>query len=241
MDTEKIGRIDVHCHLLPGVDDGCETLEESIACARTFVNNGYTHVFCTPHIWPSLPRNTVSNIRQWTRALQDELDRRLIPLRLLPGGEINLNPDYHKIDPGQVVTYAMAGRHVIFDLWADRLPPFFTPTVKWLQSLGLTVILAHPERMRAVQDEPILANYFEELGVLLQGNLQCFADAPGAATRVTAERFLAENRYFCLGTDCHGRSSLDNRLAGLANVMRIADDQTIDRLTRQNPAKLLPK
>ena len=49
------GRIDVHSHLLPGLDDGCVSLDESLACARRLVAEGYTHSFCTPHIWPNLP------------------------------------------------------------------------------------------------------------------------------------------------------------------------------------------
>jgi protein-tyrosine phosphatase len=239
-EENAFGRIDVHNHLIPGVDDGCRTLDDSVACARALVEAGYTHAFCTPHIWPSLPRNTIDNIRSWTRELQDEFDKRSVPLKLIPGGEINLNARYQNTPADRVVTYGMAGKYAIFDLWAETLPPHFEPAVKWLQSLGLTVILAHPERMRAVQEKPELADYFTELGLLMQGNLQCFADALGTATRVTAERFLKEDRYFVLGSDCHNRESLDVRLRGLKNAIRLAGDETIDRLTRENPRKLVP-
>jgi protein-tyrosine phosphatase len=138
-----------------------------------------------------------------------------------------------------VVTYGGNRRFAIFDLWADRLPPHFEPSVRWLQSLGLTVILAHPERMRAVQDDPGLADCFVELGLLLQGNLQCFADPPHADTRRTAERFLAEDRYFCLGSDTHGPASLDVRLHGLATVIERFGKDAADRLTIDNPRRLL--
>jgi protein-tyrosine phosphatase len=137
------------------------------------------------------------------------------------------------------VSYGMQSRFVIFDLWADRLPPHFEPSVKWFQSLGLTVILAHPERMRAVQDEPEIADYFAGLGLLLQGNLQCFGDPVGSDTRVTAERFLREDRYFCLGSDCHNPQSMPVRLTGLRNAIRLAGGRTVDRLTIDNPRKLL--
>lgn len=233
------GRIDVHCHLLPGVDDGCESVDEAVACARAFVQAGYSHVCCTPHIWPSLPRNTLANIRAWTANLQLELDRRLVPLKLHAGGEINLTPQYLKTDPERVVTYAGRRKYVIFDLWADRLPDHFEPSVRWFQSMGLQPILAHPERMRAVQDDPGLAEYFADIGLLLQGNLQCFGDPPHADTRRTAERFLAEDRYFCLGSDCHGPATLGIRLTGLENATALAGIETIRRLTVENPAKLL--
>jgi protein-tyrosine phosphatase len=236
------GRIDTHSHLIPGVDDGCDTYAESVECARRMVEVGYTHCFCTPHVWPSLPRNTPRNIPGWTQRLQEELDRAGVPLKLLPGGEINLRPDL--IDttrPEELVTYAMAGKYVLFDMWADRLPPHFKPAIRWLQSLGLTVILAHPERMRAVQDHPELADDLAELGVLLQGNLQCFSDPPDSPTRRTVERYLQEGRYFMLGSDLHKLQSLPPRLNGLKNATALAGQETIDRLTVENPRKLLPR
>lgn len=233
------GRVDVHAHLIPGVDDGCEDVDQAVACARAFVAAGYSDLCCTPHIWPSLPRNTMGNIVAWTAALQQEFDRRLIPVKLHPGGEINLTPKFLQTPPEAVVTYGGRRKFVIFDLWADRLPDHFEPSVRWFQSLGLQPILAHPERMRAVQDDPELADYFAELGLLLQGNLQCFGDPPGADTRRTAERFLEENRYFCLGSDCHGPSTLPIRLEGLARATTLAGEDAIRRLTVDNPRRLL--
>jgi protein-tyrosine phosphatase len=172
--------------------------------------------------------------------LQGELDSAGIPLKLIPGGEINLRPDYMSATPpNEVVTYALNGRYVLFDIWCDKLPEHVAPSIEWLQSLGLTVILAHPERMRAVQDEPELADYFQERGVLLQGNLQCLSDPPTARTRQIADRFLREDRYFMLGSDLHSLETLPPRLAGLKRAIELVGNDTVDRLTKKNPAKLL--
>ncbi len=232
------GRIDVHSHLLPGVDDGCASLEESLECARRMVAAGYTHSFCTPHYWPNL-KTSVTTIARWTEELQAALDAAAIPLLLTPGAEISLRPGLSRIAPEEVISYGLARKYVLIDLWADELPGFFEPEVKWLQSLGVTVILAHPERMKAVQSEPGLADYFQRLGVLLQGNLQCFSDEPGAPTRVTVERFLREGRYFMLGSDLHNLRSLDVRLDGLRRAMELAGQESVDRLTIENPRLLL--
>jgi tyrosine-protein phosphatase YwqE len=167
------------------------------------------------------------------------LDGAGFPLDLIPGGEINLTPDVMSSDSDEVVTYALRGRHVLIDLWADRLPAHFDPSVRWFQARGSTVILAHPERMRAVQDHPELADHFAQLGVLLQGNFQCFGDPPHAHTRMTAERFLREGRYFTLGTDLHGASSLPVRWAGFDRVRSLVDDETFDRLTVHHPKQLI--
>ncbi len=233
-------RIDVHAHLLPGVDDGCQTLDDSLACARAFVAQGYSHCFCTPHVWSNLPHNNRTDIARRVRELQADLDHAGVPLTLLPGGEINLTANYPMSTAGEdVVSFNLRGRHVLIDLWADRLPPHFGPAIRWFQGLGLTVILAHPERMRAVQDDPLLADRFAEMGVLLQGNFQCFSDPSHAGTRRTAERFLDEGRYFMLGTDLHGTVSLPSRWAGFEAVRSLVDDATFDRLTIHHPRKLI--
>src|SRR5690348_14869324 len=105
--NQPLGRVDVHAHLIPGVDDGCKSVDESILCARALVAAGYTHAFCTPHVWPNL-RNTVKTIRQWTDALQAALDAAQVPLRLMPGGEINLHRQFYTdTPPDEVVTYGL--------------------------------------------------------------------------------------------------------------------------------------
>ena len=234
------GRIDVHAHLLPGIDDGCKTVDESIACARKLVAAGYTHGFCTPHVWPDLPHNTVGQIPRRVADLQQHLDAAGVRLRLFPGGELNLRPDMPESTAETIVSYGMRRRFVLFDIWADRLPAFFKPTVRWLQSAGVTVLMAHPERMRAVQHDPGLIRLFtDELGLLLQGNLQCFSDPVGTPTRTLAERFMQEQAYFVLGTDLHNPQSMDVRLNGLRRAADLFGDAEVNRLTIDHPRQIL--
>ena len=150
-----------------------------------------------------------------------------------------MRPDTPQTRLEELVSYGMAGRFVLIDLWADRLPDFFASSVSALQGLGATVILAHPERMRAVQEQPELADHFAEMGMLLQGNLQCFGDPPHSATRQTAERLLAEGRYFAVGSDLHNPKTLGVRLAGLRRVREAVGEGGLNTLTRENPKKLL--
>jgi protein-tyrosine phosphatase len=237
--TETFGRIDVHSHLLPGIDDGCKTLAESLECAARLVEAGYTHSFCTPHIWPSLPGNTARSIPPATLALQAALDEAGIRLTVMPGGENNLRAQTPTLPASELVTYGMGGKYLLFDFWTDRLPPFFEAGVTHYQSQGFVAILAHPERLNLVQRNPDIIDQFQERGLLLQGNLQCFSDPIGSDTRRCAERFLAQNRYFMLGSDLHGPATLDSRLAGLERVAELVDEPTLWRLTRDNPMRLM--
>ena len=236
------GRIDVHAHLIPGVDDGCPSLEDSLACARLFVEAGYTHAFCTPHVWPQLQRNTAAAIGPWTASLQREVDAADIPLKLIPGGEINLEWNWPKLgerELADVVTYGLACRYVLVDFWADAYPDFLDPAVRHLQSLGLTVIMAHPERLRAVHDDPEIVSGFIEKGILLQCNTWCLMDPPGNPIRDTSERLLREGRYFLLGTDCHNAATLPIRLEGVRRAAQMVGEKVVNELTITNPRKLL--
>ena len=232
------GRIDIHSHLLPNLDDGCQSVDDALACARRLVGAGYTHSFCTPHVWTNLPNNNVAKIPLAVRNLQLALDAAAIPLTLLPGGENNFT-ELRGPWEADLVTVNLANRYVLADIWVDALPDYFFEQVKRLQDRGLTVILAHPERMRAVQDKPGLADDFNKLGLLLQGNLQCLGDPLHTHTRRTAERFLLEGRYTFLASDLHNSKSLGIRLQGLKNAIELAGDAVVDRLTIENPQMLM--
>jgi protein-tyrosine phosphatase len=232
-------RIDVHAHLIPGVDDGCGSVADAIECGRMLVAAGYSDCVCTPHVWPNLAAQTRDNLAAWVRDLQTAFDEFGVALKLWPGSELNLNPTVMQTPPQRIITYALQDRHILVDMWADVLPEWFEPTIRWLQAMHLTVILAHPERMRAIQDRPELADQLAAMGVLLQGNLQCFADRPEADTRRTAERFLREDRYFVLGSDTHNPAGLHHRLKGLENAKSLVGEATIRRLTVEHPAQLI--
>jgi len=235
------GRIDVHSHILPGVDDGCANVAESIECGRMLVAAGYTHSCCTPHVWPGFEYMCRDNVVKWTSALQHEFDAAGVALKLIPGGEHNFFNGFMDSPDDKVISAGLGGKYILADLWADKLPKFFEPSVKWLQSKGLKVILAHPERMRAVQDDPTLADYFDELGILLQGNLQCFSDSPRAHTRIVVEQYLADGRYFMLGSDCHKPDTLELRMRGIDRAIEIAGKAVVDQLMIDHPRLLLPK
>ena len=233
------GRIDVHSHILPGIDDGCADLEQSLTCARALLGAGYSHVFCTPHFWWNLPHVTPANIVRWTEDLQAHLDSEDIELKLMPGGELNLRPEIMALTKEQIPTYGMLGRYCIFDIWTNVIPTFFEPAVRHLQGLGLKVILAHPERMQALQSNSGLIDRMQEMGLLLQGNFQCLSDPEGMMTRVLVERWLREGRYFLMGTDTHNPGSLPCRLEGLRRAIELVGSEVMGKLTVENPKELM--
>jgi protein-tyrosine phosphatase len=241
-----IGRIDVHAHLLPGIDDGCADVAESLAAARALVDVGYTHLFCTPHIWPSLPGNAIDSIRAAVLQLQTELDRARIPLKLMGGGELNLLtlwPQLQTIPDRDIVTYGLGSRYVLFDFWVESYADCQAPlesAIAHLRSRGYQPVLAHPERIGALQNEPDKINRLIDLGVLLQLNSWCLVDPPATPTNQIAMKLLRENKYFLIGTDLHKPSGMQIRLRGIEMAEQLAGKDAVDRLSKENPRLLFP-
>jgi protein-tyrosine phosphatase len=239
------GRIDVHTHLLPNVDDGCKSVEESIQCARALIGAGYTHAFCTPHVWPQFPQNVPGQIEPAVAALQKHYDAAGVPLKLLPGGEVNLlwcAKDFLTAPLGDMATYGMQGRYMLFDFWLDTAEEcrrLLFPTLRRLLGLGLKIILAHPERIAAILREPQILEEFTEPGVLLQMNTWCLTERPDSLIYRTAERLLTGGRYFLCGTDLHGIDGMPIRLEGLQIAERLIGKQAVQKLTIENPRLLL--
>ena len=236
------GRIDLHTHLLPGVDDGCKSYAESVRCARTLVENGYTHAVCSPHVWPSLPHNTVEAIRHKTDLLQGVLNDAKVPLTVKPGGELNLVslwPALAATAREQVPTIGHAGQYVLFDFWADELPGELEPAVRWLREHDFTPILAHPERIGAFRSEPGRLDQVAEWGVQFQMNTWCLVEPMGSMTRLLAEEWLKRDRYFVFGTDLHNPGGMPARMAGLARATELVGAERVGQLAGTVPARLL--
>ena len=239
----KQGRIDVHTHLLPAIDDGCPTVEDSLICARMMVAAGYTHAFCTPHVWPTLPKNNSQSLPQLTADLQARFDADGVPLRILPGGELNFQvcwPHLQNMRLEEIVSYGMAGKWMLFDFWAEQIPQNVIDAARHLRSAGAELVLAHPERIKAIQDDPATVDRFAELGVKLQLNSWCLMEPVGTPIGSTAQRLLEEGRYFLIGTYLHNATTLQKRLDGVTRAEEIVGQQAVEQLTITNPQKLVP-
>ena len=236
------GRIDTHAHLLPGVDDGCRDVADSVEAGRQLVAAGYAHAFCTPHVPSDLPAEFPGRVHWWTTRLQAEYDAAGVPLTLHPGGELTLVnswPQLARVMPEAIVTANGGGRFALFDFWADSLPQALGPAVRHLVSLGMQPILAHPERIGAFQRDPAAVDQVVAWGCWLQMNTWTLTVSPTSPVRRTAERLLRDDRYTLFGTDTHDAAGVAVRVQGLAAAADLVGWDKVDQLTIANPAKLL--
>ena len=196
--------IDTHVHILPGVDDGPETIEESLALAHALVQEGIRCAVATPHYNDEFPQRPAAEIRWRVDALQQELDRHGIPLRLFAGHEALIKPGLvEDIQAGRLATLN-GSRYLLLELWNTTWLPQTERVIFDLRVHGIVPILAHPERYRAIQKDPDRLAALQRQGVLAQLTASSLIGMQGNTTRRCAEFLLKKGLISCIASDAHG-------------------------------------
>lgn len=211
-------RIDIHSHLLPNIDDGCKSDEESIACVRKLKEAGYVGTICTPHIWPeAFPLNLPMQVRSWAGRMRDMLEDMGIEYQIWPGGELRLYDGVIPFIEKNGVPTLGDSRFVLVDFWDKQWPKWANKTFEWFLANKYRPILAHPERIpdqRGDLNERLLE--VEQMGVLLQGNARSLTNGEGIPASLMVRQLIREQRLHFFALDMHRPDSLNQRLDGMS-------------------------
>ncbi len=209
--------LDLHCHILPGVDDGPVDLDEALALARFSVADGITHITATPHCHRQL-RLLRADILPRVRHFNQELVQSGIPLTVLPGAEIQVyDCDLYRRDFEEGV-YCHLGGGTEFTLlefpWReDWVPRDAAAFIGWLRARGMTPIVAHPERHDYFRDDPGRLRHIVAAGAWIQLTVDSFLGNHGPFALRSAPEMLETYREVVLATDAH---QVGGRCSGLA-------------------------
>lgn len=218
--TRREGRrtsmLDLHCHILPGVDDGSASLEESLAMARFCVADGITHIVATPHCHRHI-HLLRADILPHVARLNVALRASGIPLTVLPGSEIQVTDSAEYRREFEAGLFCHLGDDPAFTLlefnWKGELyPADAVELVRWLRDRGTTPIVAHPERHGFFVKDPGRLRTLADAGAWLQVTVDSLIGNHGAAPRAAGERMLEEFPVAVLATDAHNIK----RCSGLA-------------------------
>ncbi len=235
-----VGRIDLHSHLLPGVDDGCVSVEASLACVTQLKAHGYVGSVCTPHVWADLyPDNTPARIARWVDRLRDRLASDGIDYHLWSGGEVRLFDGIISWLKVHGVPTLAGSDCVLLDFWENSWPRYVDDTFRWLLDEGYTPVLAHPERLPCPGDLADRLDDLAAMGVMLQGNFKPVTGEEGVAAMTLARRLLDEDRYAFMALDMHGPDSLAGRFEGLRIVERECGPARLRRYIESAPRSLI--
>jgi protein-tyrosine phosphatase len=240
MNKTGITMIDIHSHLLPGIDDGCGNLAQSIESVRRLKDAGFCGTICTPHVQPNLSRlNTPAKIEAWTADLAAALREAGIEYDVWPGGELRLHEGVIEWVKIHGVPTMAGSRCVLADFWIDDNPPWILDAIRWFFDNGYQPVLAHPERLAPTPQVDDMLETMLDLGVWFQGNLRCLTGEDGYRPDRRVRAFLEQDRYRFMALDMHAPDSLPGRLDGVGLFETEFGASALRRLMCDAPRELI--
>lgn len=235
--------IDLHSHLLHGVDDGAETLEQSLALARCAVADGTRVAVLTPHIHPGRYHNTRSSLQARVDAFQAELAEREIALDLRLGGEVRLGIEAMElVQAGEVPFLGEVGGYqiMLLEFPHQAVPLGSLAFVERLLRMKIRPLIAHPERNKVFMAQPERVREFVDAGCWLQLTAGSLTGHFGAGAQAAAVKLLNEGWVQVIASDAHNLQHRPPLLSGgRAAAAAVVGDALAVQLVQHNPARIL--
>jgi protein-tyrosine phosphatase len=229
--------IDVHSHILAGLDDGARSIEESREIARRAADEGVSAIVATPHVRADYP-TTPDEIEAGVEELNADLEQHAIAVRVLPGAEIDVGVLWQipSVDLSRL-TLGQTGRYLLLETPYRGSPVSLLGAVARLRQRGITTVLAHPERNPVVQDRPNAIDGLLRAGALVQVTAASLDGRLGRSVQLAAEKLLQTGTVHVLASDAHSPALRDVAFAGA--VESVGDDELARFLTQDAPAAII--
>jgi len=201
-------KVDLHSHLIPGIDDGSQSMEESLNLLKGMDALGYEKVITTPHIMSDAYRNTPQIITDGLNALRKEAIKEGLSIEIEAAAEYYLDDGFEDLlQKGEMMT--IKGEYILFETSYFAKPLQLEEMIFSISLAGYKPLMAHPERYRYIKD--LLTEYgrFKELGVLFQVNLNSFGGHYGRDAKQKADFLSQEGMIDFLGSDVHHKKQVD--------------------------------
>ena len=232
--------IDLHCHMLPAIDDGAQNLETALKMAKMAVEDGITITACTPHIYPGLYENTAEGIRQAAISFQKELNKASIPLKITYGADVQIIPELlDGLKNGDIPTLHNS-RYFLFEPPHHISPPGMIDLIHDVLASGYIPLITHPERLTYIEQEYDLFVEAAYKGAWIQLTAGSVTGRFGRHVQKVAERFLKDGITHLLATDAH---NLGNRSPNLSEARDAAatllGEEEANRLVTERPTSVI--
>jgi len=191
--------VDIHSHLLPGIDDGSPDVDESISLISKLTSLGIDQFICTPHIFKELYPNTAETINNALERTKAALKQANLQVGIAAAAEYMLDENFEISD----VMMSLPNKHILVEMSYLNETPNIEQMIFNLQIKGYTVILAHPERYNFYHQAYEKIHRFHDMGVLLQLNLLSVTGYYGREVKIASDYLLKNKLYRLAGTDLH--------------------------------------
>ena len=232
--------IDIHSHILPGVDDGAKTLEEAISMIKVAQENGIKSIFATPHYIEHEGYKDANENIEIFNLLNTTLKKEKINVDIYSGQEIFITPELINLVEEKKVSTLNNSRYVLIELPMYDIPRFDENLIYSLRLKGYVPIIAHPERNRKIVDDPNILYNFIKLGALAQLNLSSLGGYYGEAIKNTAKILVEHNMIHFVGSDAHSLDPRPMRIKKLLNILvDIIGSKRVNELIDCNPQAII--
>lgn len=213
--------IDLHCHILPGLDDGPPTMDVALEMCRIAAADGVRTIVATPHMLNGMYEVTPEAVFRGVGDLSRALSEKGIRLDILPGSDVHVHAELPAmVERGEVLTVAGRGRHLMVELPQDVFPGELKDLLFRIQLKGITPLISHPERNVAIQQNPALLSDLIEGGSLTQITAGSLAGSFGAHVQKCALRLLQLNMIHVVASDAHNTARRSPRLSEAFHVVK---------------------
>ena len=240
----RLGRrhyADIHCHCLPGVDDGPATMDESLALCRALVDNDITVVIATPHQLGQFSEcNEPAQIREKVAALNEKLRTDDIALIVLPGGDVRVDERICRLlEEDKILTLADGGKYILLEL-PHQILIDIEPLLFELSTLGIRAVISHPERHAVLATQHNVLSGWLRHSIVLQITAGSLIGEFGPFAQKAAWQFLEWKAAILVATDSHNTSERRPRMKAAYEHIRMKMGEKIAGLVCvENPLMLL--
>lgn len=196
--------IDLHCHMLPGVDDGAKDLPFALDMARAAVDENISNILLTPHHMDGDYNNHRLDVINRVANFQQSIRNAGIPLTVFPGQEVHLTGDLiNAIDNNDILFMDESGQYILLELPHSGVPEYTEDVIFELKARGITPVIAHPERNHGFQKHPDRIYDFVEMGCLTQLTSSSYLGIFGKNVEKLTSQIIDANLGFVFSSDAH--------------------------------------
>ncbi|GED93376.1 exopolysaccharide biosynthesis protein [Lentilactobacillus buchneri subsp. silagei] len=208
--------IDLHCHLLPGVDDGSKSMDISLKLANDAVRDGIDYALLTPHHMNGVYLNHKKAVIQQTQEFQVELDRHKISLKVFPGQEVRINGDLlTALDQDDILFADEGGQYLMLEFPNDDIPNYTSNMIYELMQRGIIPVIVHPERNTKIMKQPDILYDLLNKGCLSQITAGSYVGIFGHKVQKFSKQLIQSGQVYIFASDAH---NLPNRKYEMTNA-----------------------
>lgn len=234
--------IDIHAHILPGIDDGAENMKSALEMAEIAAESGTMVMVATPHCMEFAERKNFwgQQLAKQVRDFRDALKRENIPLKIAPGMEIFGTPEVPRLLRERKMIGINGSDYPLIEFdfynYADRA----TEILEKVLALNMRPIVAHPERYEYVQKDPRILNLWVDMGCLLQVNKGSLLGSFGRNEKYLAAELVERKFAFAVASDAHSPNIRTPRMDEVRDMLKEEfSEETANLLLKDNPLKIL--